>query len=190
MCCRSTAAREVSHLLGGSGSMTVRGMLHPSRTGFVPLPVRCSNSRSFSSISTTEALSPATPHQNPLTERSRAHLLHRRPDSRAVPNTRAPKNPATVDRWTYTPLQHRRNGAKETCGSCEDRLSRYACTLRRTPLPHSRPAISDRSCPPAVAPPPSLGCFTRPRGLLSVRKTRPQSHVAVTDLESSPSMGF
>ena len=81
MCCRSAAARGVSHPLGGSGSTSARGLLHPSRTGFVPLPARSPVSRQMSSIPTTEALSPGTPLTNRLTERRSAHPPRGRPDS-------------------------------------------------------------------------------------------------------------
>jgi hypothetical protein len=40
MCCQSTAARVVSHHLGGSGSSSARGILHPCRTGFTSFRVR------------------------------------------------------------------------------------------------------------------------------------------------------
>lgn len=93
------------------------------------------------------------------------------------------------------------DGRTPLCNSAETALQRLVGRAKiafpgtRAPFEelHSRtaeqPSLTVRA-PSSLRCPPSLGNLTRPRGLLSVRKTRPQSHVAVTDPESSPSMGF
>jgi hypothetical protein len=113
-CCRSTAALVVSHHLDGSGSRPARGMLHPSRTGFTPLPVRSPLPYvpygAARSTHSTEPLSPADPARNRLAARSRAHPPRDGLDSWHPLATQPPKRSADEGRWTLHRSVTRRSG--------------------------------------------------------------------------------
>jgi hypothetical protein len=60
-CCESAAVLVVSHHLDGSGSISARGMLHPSRTGFTSFRARPGASRLWTRPRPPERSSPNLP---------------------------------------------------------------------------------------------------------------------------------
>jgi len=162
-CCASTAALVVSHHLDGSGSISARGMLHPSRTGFTSLRAHPEVSRPLDSAPTTGTFVTEHSPRHPACEPSRAHPPHDGPACRDVQSFPTPEE--TWIHWTdgRCTARERTVAPSRTPWVVRSRLSRCACTLRRTSLPHSRSGITAfASAPPPFAAPLRNACALHP----------------------------
>jgi len=174
MCCLLAAVLVVSHHLDGSGSTSVRGILHPSRTGFASFRVRVLTLRPSARLYPPKHPSPNTPNSRTIAEplgspNSHWAALDLCPSERNPERTR----PHWTDGRCITTRTRRTRPRFGTC--C--RFPRCACTLRRTSLTNSRQTLLF-----PLAPPP----FLRPRGFTPF--VRPESDSAL--LRSSELFSF